>query len=167
VQVTFQLTAEDYRQGFLAWRDLRPWRRWSIRIFVVFLGLIFLISIVQLLVASGNFVNALPGFVVSVGALVVIFAGPSLTARRQFRTTPSAHDPMTIEASDAGLRIHSVHAESQVAWSAYMAWGEYKSVFVILPQPRIYVPIPKRAFTAEQLVEFRELLDRNIKPRSK
>jgi hypothetical protein len=48
-----------------------------------------------------------------------------------------------------------------------MAWGEDKAVFVILPQPRIYVPIPKRAFTAEQQNEFRELLRRNIKPKSK
>jgi len=71
---------------------------------------------------------------------------------------------MTIEATGAGLEIHSVHADSKVAWSAYMAWGENKTVFVILPQPRIYVPIPKRAFTPEQLNEFRELLRRNIKP---
>ncbi len=71
---------------------------------------------------------------------------------------------MTIEASDAGLAVHSAYGESKVSWSAYMAWAEVKSVFVILPQPRIYVPIPERAFTAEQLNEFRELLRRNIEP---
>jgi hypothetical protein len=74
---------------------------------------------------------------------------------------------MTIEASDAGLRVHSVHADSQVAWSTYVTWGENKQVFVVLPQPRISLPIPKRAFTAEQLVEFREMLRRNIKAPSK
>jgi hypothetical protein len=95
-----------------------------------------------------------------------MLAGPSLSARRQFRYTPTAHRPMTIGASDAGLEIHSAHADSKVAWSAYMAWGEYKKVFIILPQPRIYVPIPKRAFTAEQEREFRELLRRNIMPES-
>jgi hypothetical protein len=167
VQVTFQLTAEDYRQGLLAWRNLRTWRRWSIRASAIFLGLILLISIAQLFVASASFVSALPGLVFSVGALILIWATPSLSARRQFRNTPSAHDPMSIEASDAGLEIHSVHADSKVAWSTYMAWGEGKAVFVILPQPRIYVPIPKRAFTVEQLNEFRELLRRNIKPQPK
>jgi hypothetical protein len=167
VQVTFQLTAEDYRQGLLAWRNLRTWRRWSIRAFAIFLGLILLISIAQLFVASASFVSALPGLVFSVGALILIWATPSLSAHRQFRNTPSAHDPMTMDASDAGLEIHSVHADSKVAWSAYMEWGEHKAVFVILPQPRIYVPIPKRAFTDEQLNEFRELLRRNIKPQPK
>jgi YcxB-like protein len=91
-------------------------------------------------------------------------AGPWLSARRQYRNTPTAHTPITIDASDTGLHIQSVHADSKVVWSAYVAWREYKSVFVILPQPRIYVPIPKRAFTIEQLNEFRELLRRNIKP---
>jgi hypothetical protein len=131
------------------------------------MGLIFLVSILQLFVAPAHFVSALPGIVFSVVALVFIWYGPSLSGRRQFRNTPSAHDPVTIEASDSGLQIHSVHADSQVAWSAYMAWGEYKSVFVILPQPRIFVPIPKRAFTSEQLAEFRELLSRSIRARNK
>ncbi len=70
---------------------------------------------------------------------------------------------MTMEASDTGLTVHTAHADSKASWSAYVAWAETKSVFVILPQPRIYVPIPKRAFTPEQLVEFRELLGRHIK----
>lgn len=166
MQVTFQLTAEDYRQGFLAWRDLHAWRRWGTRAAAAFFGLGFVVFVIQLF-AGGRILEVWPGLAASAGFLIVIFGSPSFTARRQFRTTPTAHDPMTIEASDAGLQIHSVHADSQVAWSAYMAWGEYKSVFVILPQPRIYVPIPKRAFTAEQLVEFRELLGRNIKPQSK
>jgi hypothetical protein len=131
------------------------------------MGLIFLVSVAQLFAAPVNRVTSLPGIVFSVVALVFIWAGPSLSGRRQFRNTPSAHDPMTIEASDAGLEIHSVHADSKVAWSTYMGWGESKSVFVILPQPRIYVPIPKRAFTAEQLDEFRELLRQNIKPQPK
>lgn len=129
--------------------------------------LLFVLSVFQLSFASVKFVSVLPGIVLSVGDLVFIWAGPSLSARRQFRNTPSAHDPMTIEASHSGLQIHSVHADSQVAWSTYVAWGENKSVFVVLPQPRISLPIPKRAFTAEQLVEFRELLGRNIKARRK
>jgi YcxB-like protein len=167
MQVTFQLTPDDYRDGLLAWRNLRSWRRWGFRVLAIWMGLIFLVSVLQLFVAPAHFVSALPGIVFSVVALVFIWYGPSLSGRRQFRNTPSAHDPMTIEASDSGLHIHSIHADSKVSWSAYMAWGECKSVFIILPQPRIYVPIPKRALTPEQLGEFRELLGRNIEPRSK
>ena len=167
MQVTFQVTADDYRDGLVAWRNLKSWRRWGIRALALWVGVIFLVSVVQLFVSPAVPTAALPGIIFSVVALVFIWAGPSLSARRQFRNTPSAHDPMTIEASNAGLEIHSVHADSKVAWSTYVACGEYKSVFLILPQPRIYIPIPKRAFTAEQQSEFRELLRRNIKPAAK
>jgi len=167
VQVTFQLTPEDYRQGLLTWRNLRPWRRWGIRAAGFFFGFGFVVFVLQLFIKTATIVSVLPGIVLSAGFLVLIWAGPSLSGRRQFRNTPSAHDPMTIEASDAGLGVRSVHADSQVAWSTYIAWGENKYVFVVLPQPRISLPIPKRAFTAEQLVEFREMMRRNIKAPSK
>jgi hypothetical protein len=92
-----------------------------------------------------------------------MLAGPRFSGRRQFRGSPSAQSPMTIEATDAGLALNSPYADSKLSWSAFVAWAEGEFVFVILPQPRIYVPIPKRAFTSEQLNEFRELLGRNIK----
>ena len=69
---------------------------------------------------------------------------------------------MTVEASDSGLEVHTAHADSKASWSAYIDWAENKSVFVILPQPRLYIPIPKRAFNDQQLAEFREMLRRNL-----
>jgi len=100
----------------------------------------------------------------SVFWLVFIWTLPRLSARMQFRRTPSVQDPMTIAISESGLHVQSPHGDSQVAWSAYMGWGEEESVFVLLPQPLIYLPIPKRAFTEQQQAEFREALRRNIRP---
>jgi YcxB-like protein len=77
---------------------------------------------------------------------------------------PSAQDPITLTVSESGLRVQSRHADSQIAWSAFIGWREEKSVFVVFTQPRLYVPIPKRAFTDEQQAEFRGTLRRNILP---
>lgn len=74
----------------------------------------------------------------------------------------SAQVPIEVEASDEGLFFHSAYAESKISRSAYVAWGENKATFVILPQPRTYFPIPKRAFTPEQLEDFRSILRRNV-----
>lgn len=167
MQVSFQLTTDDYRDGLLAWRNLKFWRRWGIRAAGVFFGLGFVVFVLQLFITSATIGSVAPGLALSAGFVILIWAGPSLSGRRQFRNTPAAHSPMTIDTSDSGLEIHSVHADSKVAWSAYMAWGEHKTVFVSLPQPRIFVPIPKRAFTAEQQSEFRELLRRNVRPLAK
>lgn len=91
-----------------------------------------------------------------------MLGGPWLSARRQFKGSPSAQVPIQVEASDEGLFFHSAHADSKISWSAYVAWGENKTTFVILPQPRTYFPIPKRAFSPEQLEDFRNILRRNV-----
>jgi hypothetical protein len=42
-------------------------------------------------------------------------------------------------------------------------WGEGKSVFAIMTSPATYLAVPKRALSAEQLIEFRELLRSKIR----
>jgi len=164
VRITFQLTPEDYYHGLLLWRSLKPWRRWLLRCAYFLVGLMLLLSVLFPLVRPSSEMPRIwaPAFAFGVLWFAFMLGAPWLSARRQYRNTPTAHSPYTIEASDAGLHIQSAHADSTVAWSAYVGWGENRSVFVILPQPRIYVPIPKRAFTDEQLIEFREMLRRNI-----
>jgi len=105
---------------------------------------------------------ALFGIVFGVVWFAYMLLAPKFSSRRQFRGMPTAQSPITMAISDAGIAVHTLHADSKVAWSAYVGWGESKSVFVIMPQPRIYIAIPKRAFTDEQLGEFREMLRRNI-----
>jgi hypothetical protein len=40
---------------------------------------------------------------------------------------------------------------------------EEKAIFALFPHPKIFIVIPKRAFSADQLVEFRELLRQKVK----
>ena len=123
-----------------------------------------LVSLIQVLRSFNSSTVAMTGTMIAFLAVwsAIMWGAPRLSSWLQFRKMPTAHVPVTMDFSDSGVHIRSVHTDSQVAWSAYVAWGEYKSVFVILPQPRIYVPIPKRAFTNEQVTEFREMLRRNI-----
>jgi YcxB-like protein len=102
------------------------------------------------------------GLVFSAFWFAYMLLGPRFYSRRQLRNNPVAQSPITLNASEQGLEIRSAHSEARVAWSAYVAWAEAKSVFVIMPQPRIYMAIPKRAFGAEQLREFREMLQSHI-----
>lgn len=167
IKITFQLTAADYYYGLLVWRSLKPWRRWLIQ--CAYLVVALTVPMAILLVSLRPNLESLKSSGEILGFAVVWFGfmlgSPWISAKRQFAGTPSAQSPMAVEASDEGLVVQTAHGNSNVGWSAYIAWAEGKSVFAVLPQPRIYIPIPKRAFTAEQLSEFRELLRRNIKPR--
>jgi hypothetical protein len=164
VEVTYQLTADDFRHGMIAWRMKSRWRRWSYRFGLALMPPILILN--AILLAAYPRAELRQAEWTGLGAaalwLTYIWTGPWLSARMQFRRMPSAQDPMTLAVSESGIRMQSRHSDSQVAWSAFIGWREEKSVFVVFPQPRIYVPIPKRAFTEQQQVEFRETLRRNI-----
>jgi hypothetical protein len=162
MEVSYQLTEVDYRRGLTAWRTSSAWRRWIYRLGIV--------AMAALIVGSAGLMIWNPKLrqvwwpVLGLGVLwlVLIWIGPRLQARVQFRRMPSAQDPMTVIVTDSGMQIRSPHYDSQVNWSTYIGWAEEESVFVVFPQPRIYIPLPKRAFTVDQVGEFREILRRNV-----
>jgi YcxB-like protein len=106
---------------------------------------------------------------VSLSAAWLFFAYvyPRLATSSQVRRTASLHGSRTLTISASGLRIKSQQVDSHLAWSAFVRWAEGKSVFLVLTQPHGYMPIPKRAFTADQMNEFREILRRNFVPGAK
>ena len=160
MQVTYQLTPEDLYQGCMAWRDRRRWKQWLRWIAYFVVGLASLTAMALLLLDRTASAGA--GLILGIFWFTFMLAAPRFFARRQFRDHPMAQSPITLDASEAGLQFHNAHADSKVAWSAYVGWGEGKSEFVILPQPRIYITIPKRAFDDEQLGRLREMLRNNI-----
>jgi YcxB-like protein len=165
VRIAYQLTPDDYYKGLLAFRGIKAWRRWLLRSAYVVVGLTIPICllITVLRPRPEDLKVAFAGLGFAALWFTYMLAGPRFSAGRQFKASPSAQSPVEIEISNEGLFFHSAYAESKVSWSAYVAWGENKSTFVILPQPRIYFPIPKRAFTPEQIGEFREVLRRNVR----
>jgi hypothetical protein len=164
MEISYQLVADDYRHGMRAWQLNSAWRRWSFRFGLVLMPMLLVGS--AILLFSVPELRLVSGFSLGIAVLwlLAVYLSPWLQGRMQFRRMPSAHSPMTMTFSDSGLQVRSEHYDSHVNWSTYIGWAEEKSVFVLFPQPRIYVPIPKRAFTVEQQNEFRELLRRNIKP---
>jgi hypothetical protein len=70
---------------------------------------------------------------------------------------------LTFAAANDGLHFCSQKTDSKVDWSAYMNWVEEKTIFALFPHPRIFIIIPKRAFSVDQPVEFRELLRKKVK----
>jgi hypothetical protein len=97
-------------------------------------------------------------------ALLLIFVPATrwLNARRQFRSAPSAQAPITMTVSDEGVAFRSQYTDSKVAWSLFVRWLDGKSVFALLQSNVVFNVIPKRAFSPDQLAEFREILRRKI-----
>lgn len=164
MEVTYQLTEDDYRQGLRVWRTRTALRLWSLRISSALMVVVFVMGVVMLTWSSNLELKYFSWF--ELGLPVVYFLSlwiaPGIQARMQYRRMPGAQSPITMTVSDSEVHVRSKHYDSHVNWSTYIGWAEGKSVFVLFPQPRIYVPIPKRAFSNEQIELFREILRRNV-----
>jgi hypothetical protein len=165
VEITYQLTQDDFRHGMQAWRTRTAWLRWNYRIGVAVMITLLVIGICLLVSTPSLQLKYMSWFALGFPAVwfACVWAAPRFQARMQFRRMPSAQSPMTLSISDSEIHFRSQHYDSRVAWSTYIGWAEGDIVFVLFPQPRLCLPIPKRAFTGEQLVQFRELLGRKIK----
>ena len=165
MEVSYQLTPEDFRQGIIAHRN-KNWRsRWGFRILFGVVTVMLGMGLIMLALRpdQSTFQSVRPLFAVCAIWLAILLLAPRLSARNQFRGTPSAQNQMTLGISEEGVRLRSVHSDSILQWLALTAWVEGKKIFALFTNPRIFVPIPKRAFTVGQLEEFRELLRSNIK----
>ena len=67
-----------------------------------------------------------------------------------------------METTVEGLSFQSEHGNSQLRWSLFVGWEEEKEIFALFTSPAMFVPVPKRALRADQVNEFRELLQQNI-----
>lgn len=164
LEVTYELTEADYRHGFRAWQTRTPWRCWSYRLSIAVLTVLFLFGLVLLVWNPSLELRYFSLFALGIPVVgfLSMWIAPRIQARSQYRRMPSAQTPITMAVSDSGIQAQSKHGESRLNWSTYIGWAEGKSVFVLFPQPRIYIPIPKRAFNERQVAEFRDILRRNI-----
>ena len=164
-EVTFTLTVADFRSGMLAYRHKSALRRWSFRlltgVIVLIVGLILILFITAR--DSNASRNLAPLGVLCILWVGLIWVSPSLSARHQFRHHPSAKGPVTLNFSEKGVHFSSQFYDSRIQWSAYSNWVEEPLVIALFTGPKVFYPIPKRAFDKQQLNQFRDLLKRLVK----
>jgi hypothetical protein len=165
MEVNYQLTVDDFRRAIKASRNRTAFFRWSYRLSLGIVILAFGVGATLFAIDPHNSAlqNLAPLYILLILWIVWFSGAPYLSARSQFRGSPSAKAPITLTATDEGLHFRSQQTDSKVSWSAYVNWVEEKTTFALFPHPRIFIVIPKRAFSAGQLTEFRELLRQKVK----
>ena len=82
--------------------------------------------------------------------------------RRDFRKHPNFSVPQVVNFDDEGLHVISDIAEGTAKWPAFTRFHETPSPFMLHLGARLFRVIPKRALSASQLEELRQLLQRKI-----
>ncbi len=164
IELKYHLTADDFYQALLAYRDRGKLARFSSR-FLTVVG-IFMVPVVIFVAVMKpemqTFQQLVPFVAIVLFWMVVLWGMPKWSAIKQFNGSPASQGEVTLTASAAGIRIKSSQSESNSNWSAYVRWLENKRVIVLFTSPLVFVVVPKRSFSEDQLASFRALLRDNI-----
>jgi hypothetical protein len=70
----------------------------------------------------------------------------------------------TLQAQDSGISIVRTDgaAESRLSWSVLDKAVESDGAFILIPNLRTFIPVPKRVMTPEQQDEFRALVAAHV-----
>jgi hypothetical protein len=93
-----------------------------------------------------------------VGAGLVLFV--VLRNVRKARSDPAYDRVNSFAADENGLVIIDGVSRVEHSWSAIVKYRETTSLFLLYVNSSVAVPVPKRAFSAAELAEFRKLLRR-------
>ncbi len=164
MELTYKLTARDFEDGFRAYRMRKASARWFYRISLALAVVIFVMSLAAMaFFPAEERRSAIPALVASVVWFAVLVLNPKWAAKKQFKGSPSAGDPIQLRVSEEGFEVKSQFAEGKSAWNMVVGWVELETSFVLFRSPVIFFVYPKRAFTAEQASEFRSLLQKHVK----
>jgi hypothetical protein len=163
MEISYQLTEDDYRQGYKAFRRRKTFSLWATRIGWVLL----FITLAEALFESIFGLDRSFPILALLWGLVAFWAyclwyAPRYAARKMITGSPSASLPHIAEMSEDGLYFRTSGGESRLTWNLIIGWVEVERVFALFLSPLTFFPIPKRALTSQQQDELRRLLNNNI-----
>ena len=159
MEISFQLTPDDYHQGFKAHRKRTAFSRWGWRFtYVCFAFILFTAVLLSFFGPDKSFRNLFPLWAILAFLVWVLWYCPYNAARKLVKGSPEAQMLQKVDISENGLITHSELSESKIAWRSIIDWVEVEKVFALFLSPLSFFPVPKRAMTDEQKAEFRNLL---------
>ena len=165
MQVTYTLTAVDFRDALIAYRNRNLFSHWALPSLAFLLALLAAIQgYLELNEAAPSWMRwSLPLTLFGIWTLLHCYwALPRYSAQRQYSNNPSAKEKVTLHVQESGLRFVTESGDGTVLWRRYIKWLEVECVFVLVHTPQFFVIIPKRAFGPDELALFKQVLRQNI-----
>jgi hypothetical protein len=167
LEIRYTLTVDDYLEASRLWNTNSTFRRKM----NYYIGVKFAYVVGTLLVCSGIASLYLIRHISSTGLFLFAFGGyclisPSLYRDRAYRFFEEAKLRMERAAriDEGGIAITRADgaAQSQMAWRYFDGYAEGSGVFVLFPDRRHFLMLPKRQMSKEHQEELRALLGARI-----
>lgn len=72
-------------------------------------------------------------------------------------------ETITMDISEEVLSVKTSSVEAQIKWQIYTHFVETPNLLIVYLSSRVYYIFPKRAFSSEEQLSFRELLSRKVR----
>ena len=160
MEIQYQCTFCDYEEVFAA-QQLRSLGR---KIAFALLGCLIYMVGAFVLVTLG--LTQPRAFLAMFGGFFLLTL-PFLVSRpfwlkRDFRRHPNFGRPERVRIDETGLHFESEVWNGETKWRAYVRCQETENLFLLYLGARTIRPIPKRAFSADQLEQFRQFVRKNL-----
>jgi len=164
MEIKYELTKRDFYEALIAHQYRSKFSkccRYSMPVFIaIFLGVSLLSAVFSPI--SQWLSTAVPMLLISVFWAGLLWGLPWLMAGKQFVKQPLAHGSKTGIFDAAGIHWFGDSAESKLEWKHYIRVLDSKNHFLFYISPFAFNIVPKRAFTAEQIADLRELIANHI-----
>ncbi|HLN99420.1 MAG TPA: YcxB family protein [Pyrinomonadaceae bacterium] len=166
MEISYQLSEDDYRQGYKAFLRRTTYSLWRSRIAYAVLFFTLAVALfVSIFGPDRNFPTLALLWGLAAFWTCSLWYSPRYLARKMITGNPSASLPHAVEMSEDGLNFRTSASESRLTWELITGWAEVDRVFALFPSPISFLPIPKRALTHDQQDELRSLLQQKISSR--
>lgn len=163
MEISYQLTEDDYRQGYKAFRRRKTSSLWFNRIGYVCLSLVLLTALRESIFGPDK---SFPSLALLWGLSAFwgycLWYAPRYASKKMIKGSPSASLPHTMDISEEGLHARTSVGECRLTWQQFIGWLEVDRVFALFPSPLTFFPIPKRAMSSEQQEELRSILQKKV-----
>jgi len=148
MEISYQLTEDDYRQGYKAFRQRTTYSLWRTRMaFASFFLILAVALLISIFGPDKSFPNLALLWVLVALSTWCLWYAPHRVARKMITGSPSASLPYTVNVSEDGLHFRTSASDSRLMWSLITGWAEADRVFALFPSPISFLPIPKRAMS--------------------
>lgn len=163
IDVTYKCGIAEYREALSSQLRLRTGGYFS-----AICGLLLLAWAIYLAQSTGMSVPV--GMLLS-GAVLLICTLPfrmlqRLWIDRDFRKHPNFGLRCHMTASSEGIQLEDDAGRMESKWTAFTKFQETPNLFILFRGARLMSIFPKSALYGQQLSEFRDLLNTNIRPKA-
>jgi len=171
-EITVTLDEQDFVHAYRP--ASRPKRAWSLLLAsagVIALVIVLLVALfpdARLAFARSPLLDGLlgAGILAAMLAAALLIAAPGLrrrAARNTLRDFPGMTDPVHYGLDEDAFAARSTYSQARYPWEQMWDWRETDRIVLILPTPRNFYVVPKRALDPATLERLRSYLARTRK----